>query len=129
MSTVSPDNEPAACAFSLADLEYEVPPELIAQAPAARRQDARLLVLKRGTDRLTDGSIVDLPGLLLPGDLLVLNDTQVLPAKFGARRATGGTLTGLFLLEEEHGVWRVLLRGGTPGAGGRDPEPARSRRD
>ena len=110
MTTASPHDDPAK-AFSLADLEYDVPPELIAQTPSQRRQDARLLVLDRGADRLTDGGIVDLPGLLRPGDLLVLNDTQVLPAKFTARRATGGALVGLFLAEESSGVWRVLLRG------------------
>lgn len=109
--TAANPGDAGATTFSLADLEYDVPPELIAQTPTARRQDARLLVLERGGNRLEDRSITDLPGLLRPGDLLVLNDTQVLPAKFSARRRTGGTLTGLFLVEEEPGSWRVLLRG------------------
>ncbi|MHC4698777.1 MAG: tRNA preQ1(34) S-adenosylmethionine ribosyltransferase-isomerase QueA [Planctomycetota bacterium] len=97
--------------FSVADLDYALPEGLIAQKPPARREDARLLVVDPPTGGLRDARIVDLPELLAPDDLLVLNDTKVLPAKFAARRMTGGAVPGLFLLEEGPGTWRVMLRG------------------
>jgi len=100
-----------ATKFPIEELDYVLPPELIAQTPAARREDARLLVVDRATSGLRDGSIVDLPDLLRPGDLLVLNDTKVLPAKFTARRKTGGAVPGLFIEEESPGRWRALLEG------------------
>ncbi len=86
-----------------------MPERLIAQSPPDRREDARLLVVDRSTDGLSDRGIVDLPGLLRGGDLLVLNDTKVLPARFTVRRKTGGMVGGLFLEEEQRGVWIVLF--------------------
>ena len=56
--------------FSLADLTYDLPTERIAQKPPVNRDDARLLVLNRGASAAQDGRIIDLPGLLEPGDLL-----------------------------------------------------------
>ncbi len=100
-----------AMKFPIEELEYLLPAELIAQAPPKRREDARLLVMDRAADTIRDRRIVDLPDLLRPGDLLVLNDTKVLPAKFSARRKTGGTVGGLFVEEESPGRWRVLLEG------------------
>ena len=97
--------------FSLADLKYDLPTERIAQQPPVNRDDARLLVLNRGTGAAQDGRITDLPGLLEPGDLLVLNDTKVIPAKFTLFRETGGRVRGLFLEEQELGQWRVMLEG------------------
>ena len=79
------------------ELDYELPPELIAQDPAAVRSDSRLLVLDRSTGRLTDSRFRQLGEFLRAGDCLVLNDTKVLPARFFARRRTGGKLEGLFL--------------------------------
>ena len=97
--------------FSLADLEYELPEGLIAQRPLPDRDASRLLVVDRATGGLSDRRIGELPELLRPDDLLVLNDTKVLPAKFAARRRTGGKIGGLFLEEEEPGTWRVMLEG------------------
>jgi len=97
--------------FPIEELDYVLPPDLIAQTPAARREDARLLIVDRATSGLRDGSIVDLRELLRPGDLLVLNNTKVLPAKFTARRKTGGAVPGLFVEEDRPGLWRVLLEG------------------
>jgi len=81
------------------ELDYDLPPELIAQDPAAVRSESRLLVLGRSTGRLTDSRFCCLGEHLRPGDCLVLNDTKVLPARFFARRRTGGKLEGLFLRE------------------------------
>jgi S-adenosylmethionine:tRNA ribosyltransferase-isomerase len=63
-------------------LDYKLPPELIAQSPADRRTTSRLLVLHRSTGRLEDRHFTDLPDYLHSGDCMVLNNTQVLPARF-----------------------------------------------
>jgi len=97
--------------FPIEELDYALPAELIAQMPPARREDARLLVVDWAADTIGDRCIVDLPDLLRPGDLLVLNDSKVLPAKLTARRKTGGAVSGLFVEEEGPGRWRVLLEG------------------
>jgi S-adenosylmethionine:tRNA ribosyltransferase-isomerase len=72
------------------DFIYPLPAELIAQTPLARRSASRLLVLGGGNSALADRQAIDLPELLQRGDLLVFNDTRVLPARLAARRATGG---------------------------------------
>lgn len=71
------------------DFFYELPESLIAQAPLAERGGARLLCLDEG-GRPQDRWFADLPGLLRPGDLLVLNDTRVMPARLYGRKVTGG---------------------------------------
>ena len=95
----------------VADLEYVLPKTLIAQQPAPQREAARLLALDRASGALRDATIPELPAMLRPGDLLVLNDTKVLPARFRARRRTGGVVDALFIQEESPGRWRLLLRG------------------
>jgi S-adenosylmethionine:tRNA ribosyltransferase-isomerase len=75
-------------AFTLADFDYALPPSLIAQTPAARRADSRLLDVGLATD--VDRRFADLPSLLQPGDLLVANDTRVLKARVHAEKLTGG---------------------------------------
>lgn len=104
-------NDAARPSFATSDLDYELPASMIAQEPAACREDARLLVVGRQTGRLRDDCIADLPRMLRPGDLLVLNDTKVVPAKFNAKRATGGRVPGLFIEEEGPNTWRVMLQG------------------
>ncbi|HSV99929.1 MAG TPA: tRNA preQ1(34) S-adenosylmethionine ribosyltransferase-isomerase QueA [Sedimentisphaerales bacterium] len=94
------------------ELDYTLPPELIAQDPAEVRSDSRLLVVDRSSASLTDSRFGRIGDHLRPGDCLVLNDTKVLPARFFARRATGGRLEALFLSETATpGVWRILLKG------------------
>jgi S-adenosylmethionine:tRNA ribosyltransferase-isomerase len=75
---------------------FHLPPELIAQMPAAQRSASRLLVADPRAQTLSDRQFTDLPGLLQRGDLLVCNDTRVIPARLFGRRATGGRLE-LFL--------------------------------
>jgi len=94
-----------------AKLHYDLPAELIAQRPPAKRTDARLLVLDRASGELTDSRFAELGDFLVPGDCLVLNDTKVLPARFFARRRTGGRVEGLFLAEDAPGTWEVMLKG------------------
>jgi S-adenosylmethionine:tRNA ribosyltransferase-isomerase len=94
------------------DLDYHLPDELIAQAPADRRDAARLMVLP-GDRPPAHHRFTDLPELLKPGDLLVLNDTRVLPARFYAtRRGTGGAVEALFLETTDDHHWHVMLKSG-----------------
>jgi len=93
------------------ELNYELPAELIAQRPSEVRGESRLLVFERSRDNIADRSFGQITEFLYPGDCLVLNDTRVLPARFFARRGSGGALEGLFLEESEYGVWRVLIKG------------------
>ncbi|MGQ0633654.1 MAG: tRNA preQ1(34) S-adenosylmethionine ribosyltransferase-isomerase QueA [Planctomycetaceae bacterium] len=95
----------------LSDYDYELPAELIAQTPAERRDEARLLVVCRATGAQTHRRIADLPELLRPGDLLVLNDSRVIRARLlGQRSATGGRWEGLFLNASADGTWRLLCQ-------------------
>jgi len=101
----------------LAELDYALPEELVAQEPAPERAAARLLVLERRSGALRDACVAELPSLLAPGDLLVLNDTRVVPARVRARRPSGGRLELLFLRPlAGPGEWEVLVRG-APRAG------------
>ena len=92
------------------ELDFVLPPELIAQRPTDRRSDARLLHYRRADRSIVHRRFSDLPALLGSGDLLVFNDARVLPARFLLRKETGGAIEGLFLDEVEAGVWSVLLR-------------------
>jgi S-adenosylmethionine:tRNA ribosyltransferase-isomerase len=89
-----------------ADFSYDLPAELIAQAPLPERSASRLLVLDGATGAILDRRFADLPSLLSPGDLLVLNDTRVLPARVHGRKPTGGAVE--LLLERLTGANRFL---------------------
>jgi S-adenosylmethionine:tRNA ribosyltransferase-isomerase len=109
-----------------ADLyDYDLPPELIAQEPLADRTAARLLVVRRADGSLAHRHVRDLPELLRPGDLVVVNDTKVVPARLvGRREKTGGRWEGLFLrvesAEPHRGSWLLLAQTrGRPEAGER----------
>jgi len=88
------------------DFDFELPPELIAQHPATPRDAARLLVVG---ETLRDKSVRDLPELLRPGDLLVVNDTQVLPTRLSGRRGAAKIEATLHKAEGP-GVWRAFAR-------------------
>jgi len=92
------------------DLDFFLPPELIAQMPSPKRSTSRLLHYQRSTRNLAHRIFSDLPGLLRQGDVLVFNDARVIPARFTLRKITGGRIDGLFLREMSQGRWRVLLR-------------------
>lgn len=95
-----------------AELDYPLPDEAIAQQPIEPRDAARLLV-DRGPGRDPEHRHVrDLPDLLGPGDLLVLNRTRVLPARLHLRKATGGAAEVLLLDERAPGRWEALVRPG-----------------
>ena len=92
------------------DLDFELPPELIAQAPAADRAASRLLHYRRGDRAIAHRNFAELPSLLRRGDLLVFNDARVVPARFMLQKQTGGRVEGLFLGENAPGRWRALLK-------------------
>jgi S-adenosylmethionine:tRNA ribosyltransferase-isomerase len=85
-------NEPVAARaeLTLRDFDYQLPESLIAQTPLPQRSASRLLLLDGERGRWQDRRIAELPMLLSSGDLLVFNDTRVLPARIGARKPTGG---------------------------------------
>lgn len=99
----------------LDDLDYDLPPALVAQAPAEPRDASRLLVHDRASGGVQDRVFRDMPALLHAGDVLVRNDTRVFPARSFFRRATGGRIEVLFLrpLPEAGAAetWEALLRG------------------
>ena len=111
------------------DYEYELPPELIAQVPAAERDGCRLLVMDRTTGALEDRIFRDIVDYIEPGDLLVVNETRVLPARLlGAKRGTGGAAEVLLLREvfdrepktSHTAMWEALVKPGKrlkPGSG------------
>jgi len=90
--------------------DYELPPELIAQESLADRAAARLLLVDRATGGLQHRHVRDLPEILRPRDLLVVNDTRVVPARLIGRRVkTGGRWEGLFLrVDQASGAWELL---------------------
>jgi S-adenosylmethionine:tRNA ribosyltransferase-isomerase len=91
--------------------DYTLPPELIAQEPCEPRDHARLLVANRHDQSLHHHRFDELPTLLRPGDLLVLNDTRVLPARLlGKRARTGGRWEGLFLRELGDATWEMMCQ-------------------
>jgi len=92
------------------ELDYDLPPDLIAQQPLIERSDSRLLVLDRSSEPLEHRRFCNLIDYLHPGDCLVLNDSKVIPARFYLRRSTGGRLEGLFLKLIEQQTWQVLLK-------------------
>jgi S-adenosylmethionine:tRNA ribosyltransferase-isomerase len=92
-------------------LDYELPEELIAQSPAPRRDDSRLLVYRRRSGEIEHRVFAELPELLA-GELVVVNDTRVVPARLRLRRATGGRVEILLVEEREAGLWEGLARPG-----------------
>jgi len=83
--------------FDIEDYDYDLPGELIAQVPVPDRDESRLLVVDRSSGSMKDRHFRDLPELLLPGDLLVVNNTRVVPARIFGRKESGGRIEILVL--------------------------------
>jgi S-adenosylmethionine:tRNA ribosyltransferase-isomerase len=101
------------------DFDFELPPELIAQQAPAERGQSRMLVVDRATGALSDLAFADLPSLLKPGDLIVLNESRVIPARLYAQRTTvrdrqQPTAAIEVMLIEPAGLnqWRALVKPG-----------------
>ena len=102
------------------DFYYDLPEELIAQEPIADRSSSRLMCLDKATGKTEDRHFYDIADLLRPDDLLVLNDTKVIPARlFGKKTDTGGAIEFLLLRRITADEWEVILKPGRrakPGA-------------
>jgi S-adenosylmethionine:tRNA ribosyltransferase-isomerase len=95
------------------DFHYELPPELIAQTPLVRRDASRLLCLSRSDGGIRHAQFTDLPDLLRPGDLLVINDSRVLPARLlGVLEGTNVPCEVLLLRDYGEDVWECIVRPG-----------------
>lgn len=94
----------------ISDFNYKLPQELIAQSPAANREGSRLLVAERSSRTLTDLTFPDLARYLHKGDLLVLNNTKVFPARLFGRSDTGARIEIFLVSELKGGTWEVLAK-------------------
>jgi S-adenosylmethionine:tRNA ribosyltransferase-isomerase len=93
-----------------ADYDYELPPERIAQHPAGRRDESRLLIVERSTERISHGVFRDLAGLIPAGDAMVLNTSRVIKARLLGTRDGGGAAEILLLEPHDDGSWQALVR-------------------
>jgi S-adenosylmethionine:tRNA ribosyltransferase-isomerase len=96
----------------IADFDYELPPELIAQEPLPERDASRLLVLDRQSGETSHRAFAELPDLLAAGDLLVVNRSRVIPARLLGRRASGGEAEILLVRDRGEGRWEAMVRPG-----------------
>ena len=105
--------------MKISDFNYELPEELIAQTPLEQRDASRLLCLDRATGKISHHHFYDLADVLRPGDLLVLNDSRVIPARLhGSKIPSGGAIQFLLLTQRSHDTWEILTKPGrkaTPG--------------
>ena len=98
--------------MNLSEFDFPFDPALIASEPVLPRPAARLLCLDRRSGVLSHRQVVDLPDLLAPGDVLVVNDTKVLAARVSGRKQPAGTAVDvLFVRDHGDAVWDVLLKG------------------
>ncbi len=93
------------------EFDFHLPENLIAQFPVEPRDQSRLMVIRRETGTIEHHRFADLGDLLRPGDVLVRNNTKVIPARLlGHRVLTGGRWEGLFLRAKDGGLWEILAR-------------------
>ncbi len=109
----SPDAEK----LKLSDFDFDLPESLIAQKPSPRRDYSRLLALNRTTGGLEHGIFSDIERHLIPGDLLVLNDTKVFPCRLSAIKPGGGKAEIFLLSERARNLWEALVKGIGAGTG------------
>ncbi len=99
-------------ALRVDDFDYELPPELIAQTPLLNRDESRLLVVHRESGSIEHRTFKDVPNYLDPGDMLVVNDTRVIPARLHGHRETGGKVEVLLLRDLGGDRWECLVKPG-----------------
>ncbi len=114
--TSRPQEKDLELDYSVAGYDYKLPPELIAQNPAVPRDSSRLLVVNSpttGTEtELSHHIFHDLPALLRSGDLLVMNNTRVIPARLYGHKSTGAKIQVLLLEERQYNCWLALVKPG-----------------
>ena len=95
------------------DFYYDLPKELIAQHPLEKRDHSRLMTLSRETGEIGHHHFYDLEAILRPGDLLVVNNSRVIPARiYGHKKDTGSHVEFLLLEQKESDVWEILVKPG-----------------
>lgn len=94
----------------VSDFDYELPEELIAQMPADKRENSRMLVLNRATHTIEHKHFYDIVDLIEPDSLLVLNDTKVLPARLRGEKETGAKIEIFLLKQTIEDCWDVLIK-------------------
>ena len=100
--------------MQISDFDYELPVELIAQAPLEARDASRMLVLDRREQKWADSSFKEFPRHLRPNDVVVVNNSRVIPARLlGQREGTGGHVEIFLVREIESGIWEALVRPGS----------------
>ncbi|MFY4728839.1 tRNA preQ1(34) S-adenosylmethionine ribosyltransferase-isomerase QueA [Nitrospira sp. BLG_2] len=98
--------------MQLSEFDFSFDPSLVALQPVHPRDHARLLFLDRQTDRFAHRRVTDLPSMLKPGDLLIVNDTKVLAARVpGIKRRTGTPVEVLFVRNMGEGRWEIMVKG------------------
>jgi S-adenosylmethionine:tRNA ribosyltransferase-isomerase len=99
--------------YDLSDYDYEIPAKLIAQKPIGRRDNSRLLTVDRGTENINITKFRDITDYFSEGDVLVLNETKVIPARLFGRSERNSEVIEIFLLKEiEENVWEIMVRPG-----------------
>ena len=99
--------------MNVTDFDYDLPEEYIAQTPCQKRDGSRLMVVDKGTGKITHERFFDIRTYLKPGDCLVLNDSRVLPARiFGKKMSTGAKVECLLTKRIEGDRWESLVRPG-----------------
>ena len=94
----------------ISDFDYNLPENLIAQAPLENRENSRMLIVDRRSGNLADRNFYDLPDLLRDGDVVVLNNTRVFPARLFGRSETGAKVEIFLVRETGHRIWETLAR-------------------
>jgi len=102
----------AADQLKLSDFDFDLPEALIAQEPAAQRDQSRLLALRRSVDGMEHRIFSDIEHYLMPGDLLIVNDTKVFPCRLSAQKPGGGKAEIFLLSEKSPNLWDALVKGG-----------------
>ncbi len=97
--------------YNLANYDYRLPPALIAQTPADKRDESRLMLVQREAGRVEHRRFSDITDYLPPGSVLVLNDTKVIPARLYAKKPSGGKLEILLIKPLAADTWEVMLKG------------------
>ncbi len=94
----------------ISDFDFELPESLIAQTAMEKRDASRMMVVDRSSGQITDLAFVDLPRFIRPGDVVVLNNTKVFPARLIGKTSTGATVETFLVNETSDGCWDVLAR-------------------
>jgi S-adenosylmethionine:tRNA ribosyltransferase-isomerase len=98
--------------LNVSDFNYDLPEELIAQVPIAKRDESRLMVLNRANQTIEHKIFKDIIDYLNPGDCLVINNTKVIPARIYGKKETGANIEFLLLKQLEGDIWETIVRPG-----------------